>query len=84
LKPALLREREMCHGQVSQMDVMGRASNAATMEGCDECHRKNDASTRCQYCHSDKQTRRGCEFCPWDILVDRFCSVCDTSLKHRE
>jgi Cytochrome c7 and related cytochrome c len=45
---------EMCHGQVSQMDVMGRASNVTTMEGCIECHRKNDASTGCQYCHSDK------------------------------
>jgi hypothetical protein len=45
---------EMCHGQVSQMDVMGRASNVTTMEGCVDCHRKNDASTGCQYCHSDK------------------------------
>jgi cytochrome c7-like protein/class III cytochrome C family protein len=45
---------EMCHGQVSQMDVMGKVSNVNTMEGCVECHRKNDASTGCQYCHSDK------------------------------
>jgi hypothetical protein len=45
---------EMCHGQVSQMDVMEKVSNVTTMEGCVECHRKNDASTGCQYCHADK------------------------------
>jgi hypothetical protein len=45
---------EMCHGQVSQMDVMAKEIKVTTMEGCIECHRKNDASTGCQYCHADK------------------------------
>jgi cytochrome c7-like protein/class III cytochrome C family protein len=45
---------EMCHGQVSQMDVMARVTKVTTMEGCIECHRQNGASTGCQYCHSDK------------------------------
>jgi hypothetical protein len=45
---------EMCHGQVSQMDVMAKVTKVTTMEGCIDCHRQNDASTGCQYCHSDK------------------------------
>jgi hypothetical protein len=45
---------EMCHGQVSQMDVMAKVTKVTTMEGCIDCHRKNDASTGCQYCHADK------------------------------
>ncbi len=45
---------EMCHGQVSQMDVMAKVTKVTTMEGCIECHRQNGASTGCQYCHSDK------------------------------
>jgi hypothetical protein len=45
---------EMCHGQVSEMDVMAKVTKVTTMEGCIDCHRKNDASTGCQYCHADK------------------------------
>lgn len=45
---------EMCHGQVSEMNVMAKVSKVTTMEGCIECHRRNDASTGCQYCHADK------------------------------
>jgi Cytochrome c3 len=45
---------ERCHGQVAEMDVMAKMSNVATMAGCIDCHRKNDASTGCQYCHADK------------------------------
>jgi Cytochrome c7 and related cytochrome c/Class III cytochrome C family len=45
---------EMCHGQVSHMDVMAKVTKVTTMEGCIDCHRKNDASTGCQYCHADK------------------------------
>ena len=45
---------EMCHGDVSKMEVLKSASNVTTMAGCVDCHRKNDASTGCQYCHSGK------------------------------
>jgi hypothetical protein len=45
---------EMCHGQVSEMQIMAKVTKVTTMEGCIECHRKNDASTGCQYCHADK------------------------------
>ena len=45
---------EMCHGDVSKMEVLIAAANVTTMAGCVECHRKNDASTGCQFCHSDK------------------------------
>jgi Cytochrome c7 and related cytochrome c/Class III cytochrome C family len=45
---------EMCHGEVSEMKVMTKVTNVTTMEGCIDCHRKNDASTGCQYCHADK------------------------------
>jgi hypothetical protein len=45
---------EMCHGEVSGMNVMAKVTKVTTMEGCIECHRKNEASTGCQYCHADK------------------------------
>jgi len=45
---------EMCHGQVSEMDVIAKVTKVTTMEGCIECHRNNDASTGCHYCHADK------------------------------
>jgi hypothetical protein len=45
---------EMCHGEVSKMEILNNASNVTTMAGCVDCHRKNDASTGCQYCHSGK------------------------------
>ena len=45
---------ETCHGQVSQMDMMAKATNVTTMDGCVECHRSNNASTGCGYCHEEK------------------------------
>lgn len=43
-----------CHGDVAKMEVLTAATNATTMAGCVDCHRKNDASTGCQYCHSGR------------------------------
>jgi hypothetical protein len=45
---------DSCHGEVSNMEVLKRATNVTTMAGCVDCHRKNDANTGCQYCHSGK------------------------------
>jgi len=45
---------DSCHGEVSRMPVLKRATNVTTMAGCVECHRKNDANTGCQYCHPGK------------------------------
>ena len=45
---------EACHGPVEQMEIMAKATNVATMAGCIDCHRKNDASTGCRFCHADK------------------------------
>src|SRR6266849_7618740 len=45
---------EMCHGDVSKMEILSAATNVTTMAGCVECHRKNDASTGCQFCHTGK------------------------------
>jgi hypothetical protein len=45
---------EMCHGDVSKMEVLKSATNVTSMAGCVDCHRKNNASTGCQYCHSGK------------------------------
>ena len=45
---------EMCHGHVDELDVMEKITNVTTMEGCINCHKKNDAGTGCKYCHADK------------------------------
>jgi hypothetical protein len=45
---------EMCHGDVSKMEMLKSATNVTTMAGCVDCHRKNNASSGCQYCHSGK------------------------------
>jgi hypothetical protein len=45
---------EMCHGDVSKMELLKSVTNVTTMAGCVDCHRKNEASTGCQYCHSGK------------------------------
>jgi hypothetical protein len=45
---------EACHGQVSSMEVMVKATNVTTMQGCIECHRKNQAGTGCEFCHEGK------------------------------
>jgi hypothetical protein len=45
---------EMCHGNVSNMEIVTAATNVTTMSGCVECHRKENAGTGCQYCHSGK------------------------------
>jgi hypothetical protein len=45
---------QMCHGEISEMDVMAKVSKVTTMAGCIECHRKNEANTGCQFCHEDK------------------------------
>jgi len=45
---------EACHGEVAKMEVVTAATNATTMAGCVNCHKKNDASTGCQFCHSGR------------------------------
>jgi Cytochrome c7 and related cytochrome c/Class III cytochrome C family len=45
---------EMCHGDVSKMEVLTATTNVTTMAGCVECHRQKNAGTGCQYCHSGK------------------------------
>ena len=45
---------EMCHGKVSQMDVMARVTNVTSMEGCVDCHKAHQANTGCDFCHEDK------------------------------
>lgn len=42
---------ETCHGDVSKMDVMTRATNVTTMAACVDCHQESDASTDCNACH---------------------------------
>jgi hypothetical protein len=42
---------ETCHGAVSEMEVMGKATNVTTMGGCVDCHKRNEASTGCVACH---------------------------------
>jgi hypothetical protein len=45
---------ESCHGQVSEMDVVTRATNVTTMQGCMDCHKVRKVSTGCNFCHDDK------------------------------
>ena len=47
-------ECEACHGQVSRMDALVRATNVATMEGCVTCHREKEAGTGCGFCHEER------------------------------
>jgi hypothetical protein len=42
---------EMCHGIVSEMEVMEKVTNVTTMGGCVDCHKRNEASTGCVACH---------------------------------
>ncbi len=42
---------EMCHGQVSQMEVMAETTSVKTMFSCIDCHQKNNAKTVCAACH---------------------------------
>jgi hypothetical protein len=42
---------EMCHGQVSQMEVMSEATSVTTMYSCLTCHEQNKAKTTCNTCH---------------------------------
>lgn len=44
---------ETCHGQVSQMDILTKATNVTSMEGCVSCHRENNAGTGCGFCHEE-------------------------------
>jgi len=45
---------ETCHGQVSRMEELSKATNVTSMDGCVECHRNSDAGTGCGYCHEEK------------------------------
>jgi len=45
---------ESCHGDVAKMEVLTAVTNATTMAGCVDCHKKNNASTGCQFCHSGR------------------------------
>ena len=43
-----------CHGDVAQMDVLAKSSNATSMQACMTCHKTNKASIGCAFCHEDK------------------------------
>ena len=45
---------EMCHGQVSLMEVVARVTNVTSMEGCVDCHKERKVSTGCSLCHEGK------------------------------
>ena len=42
---------EMCHGNVSQMQVMTNVKSVNTMVGCLDCHTLHNAPTTCTTCH---------------------------------
>lgn len=42
---------EMCHGQVSEMEMMSEVTSVTTMGVCLNCHKLHDASTGCETCH---------------------------------
>jgi hypothetical protein len=42
---------EMCHGNVSQMQVMTNVKSVNTMVGCLDCHTLHSAPTTCTTCH---------------------------------
>jgi hypothetical protein len=44
---------EQCHGQVSRMDILVKATNVTTMDGCVGCHRDHNAGTGCGFCHDE-------------------------------
>ena len=44
----------LCHGDVTQLDVMTRLMNVTTMDGCVGCHKDNQADTSCGVCHEGK------------------------------
>jgi hypothetical protein len=43
---------EMCHGDVSQMEVMTNVKSVTSMDGCIGCHKLHDAKTTCVTCHT--------------------------------
>jgi hypothetical protein len=42
---------EMCHGDVSKMQVMTNVKSVNTMVGCLDCHKLHNAKTTCTTCH---------------------------------
>lgn len=45
---------EACHGPVAQMDLLVKATNVTTMDGCVDCHRSREAGTGCGFCHEER------------------------------
>jgi hypothetical protein len=45
---------EMCHGDVSEMEVVRKVTGVTTMGGCVQCHRQHEANTGCQTCHESQ------------------------------
>jgi len=43
---------ETCHGRVSQMEVMTKATAVTAMASCLDCHRANQARSQCETCHA--------------------------------
>jgi hypothetical protein len=43
---------EMCHGDVSQMQVMTNVKSVTAMVGCIDCHKLHNAKTTCVTCHT--------------------------------
>jgi hypothetical protein len=43
---------EMCHGDVSKMQVMVNVKSVNTMVGCLDCHKLHNAKTTCTTCHA--------------------------------
>jgi hypothetical protein len=43
---------EMCHGDVSQMEVMTNVKSVTSMDGCIDCHKLHQAKSTCVTCHA--------------------------------
>jgi Cytochrome c7 and related cytochrome c len=43
---------EMCHGDVSQMELMTNVKSVTSMDGCIDCHKLHQAKSTCVTCHA--------------------------------
>jgi hypothetical protein len=42
----------MCHGNVSQLEVMTNVKSVTSMDGCIDCHKLHSAKSTCVTCHA--------------------------------
>ena len=45
----------MCHGPVSERDVIAQETNITSMKGCMTCHEQRQVYTDCGDCHEPRQ-----------------------------